>query len=304
MNTKLYRIIALVAAAAMLLLFTGCLMPQQQPTAKVEIEESKSTMHEYAARKLIFKPANKSAVVNYDTVLGYFCYEDNEERILTEDTKSDKADDSIQLSVKVIKDDGSVASPDDYVCEIYKNEKSGANGYVHINSKVIGRVEISAVAANGSRADVPEIAIAKRSVGIFDILLCAIGLYLLFAGIVGKGKLYDSEFVKEGMEQKRRTIIRVTCLVVGILMVASFLIKLLDGYGEYGILSTIIFFVMLAVFIVALLLLRGCTDQKAKYEAQSSPMGARRKQATSAAFEFDESEPTLDDITKNNKRTE
>ena len=134
---------------------------------------------------------------------------------------------------------------------------------------------------------------------IFDILLGAIGLYLLFAGIVGRGKLYESEFVKEGKEEKRKLIIRVSCLVIGVLMVANFVVRLLNGYNKDSLntVNTVLLIAMIVAFFVAMAFLRPCTDQNKKMEARAGIGGAGRKNS-SAAFEFDEDEPTLDDIQK------
>ena len=115
MNTKFYRIVAIVAAAFMLLAFAGCLLPtSNQQTPKVEIEESTVSELDHGDRQLAFIPVaqNMKITVNTDTVVGYFCYKDNEQRILTENTRSEKADDSIEYSVKLVKEDGSAALAD------------------------------------------------------------------------------------------------------------------------------------------------------------------------------------------------
>ena len=47
---------------------------------------------------------------------------------------------------------------------------------------------------------------------MFDLLLLAMGAYVLFAGITGKGNLYATENIKKGMEEAFRKTMRARCL--------------------------------------------------------------------------------------------
>lgn len=62
---------------------------------------------------------------------------------------------------------------------------------------------------------------------MFDLLLLAMGAYVLFAGITGKGKLYATENIKKGMEEAFRKTMRKIYLTLGIVMVLNSVFSLL-----------------------------------------------------------------------------
>jgi hypothetical protein len=46
------------------------------------------------------------------------------------------------------------------------------------------------------------------SFAMFDWLLLAVSFYVLYSGVVGKGKLYSVENIKEGMEEEFKALSR------------------------------------------------------------------------------------------------
>lgn len=59
------------------------------------------------------------------------------------------------------------------------------------------------------------------TIGLFDLLLIAMGAYVLFAGVTGKGKLYNVDNLKEGMEVKFKKTMRVLFIVIGLSMLLN-----------------------------------------------------------------------------------
>ena len=59
------------------------------------------------------------------------------------------------------------------------------------------------------------------SFAMFDWLLLAVSFYVLYAGIVGKGKLYSVENIKEGMEEEFKALSRKIYIFLGIAMVIN-----------------------------------------------------------------------------------
>lgn len=297
MKKNVLRMLALIftiALAAMVL--TGCFgMMGEMP--KPTNEETNVTVP-YEQRKLVFVQNAASALVNTDTPIGYFCYEDNQLRILTPNSKTKEHDDSISYTITVYngsKEDGAQPAVDgvDYTHSIKEN------GYLYLNSKVLGDIDLRVSCANGSAIDVENYKVAPRSISLFDIIIGAMGLYLLYSAIVGKGKLFQNDFIKEGMEQKHKTIVRITSLVIGILMLATVAIALLDKYGKYRVTTLVIFGLVFIAFIISTILLRRCTDQQAKRKAMTDRYaGGGARKTPAAAFIFEENEPTVDDVKK------
>ncbi|MEG1523704.1 MAG: hypothetical protein RRZ24_04800 [Clostridia bacterium] len=57
-----------------------------------------------------------------------------------------------------------------------------------------------------------------NSFSIFDWFLLAMGIYVLYGGITGKGRLYATDNVKEGMEAKFKKFSRISYSVLGVVM--------------------------------------------------------------------------------------
>jgi len=313
------RIAALIAAVlALCLALTGCMMGSgKQPSINAEDDSNVA----YADRQLTFAQNVQSIQVNVNTAVGFFCYEDNMYKILTDKTdsgsdaldtaapdattapdapKADTAEDNtVKYTVELFEKDkdGNLsetpASSDKFTYEI--NEK---NGYLFVKSSVLGEIRINASCANGSELkETVKLNVNRQSVSLFDIVMFVIGLYLLYSAISGRGRIFDAEFVKEGMEAKHKKAMRISCLAAAVIMIAAGVVSALDGFGKLQTVSMILFGLLCAVFVAAIIWTGKYVDKNAKREAQQQPGGGTLR-APKAAFEFDDDEPTIDDVKK------
>ena len=319
------RIAALIAAVlALCLALTGCKMGSgKQPSINAEDDSTVA----YADRQLTFAQNVQSIQVNVYTAVGFFCYEDNMYKILTDKTdsgsdaldtaapdvtaapdatdapdapKADTAEDNtVKYTVELFEKDkdGNLsetpASSDKFTYEI--NEK---NGYLFVKSSVLGEIRINASCANGSELkETVKLNVNRQSVSLFDIVMFVIGLYLLYSAISGRGRIFDAEFVKEGMEAKHKKAMRISCLAAAVIMIAAGVVSALDGFGKLQTVSMILFGLLCAVFVAAIIWTGKYVDKNAKREAQQQPGGGAPR-APKAAFEFDDDEPTIDDVKK------
>ena len=319
------RIAALIAAVlALCLALTGCMMGSgKQPSINAEDDSTVA----YADRQLTFAHNVQSIQVNVNTAVGFFCYEDNMYKILTDKTdsgsdaldtaapdataapdtttapdapKADTAEDNtVKYTVELFEKDkdGNLsetpASSDKFTYEI--NEK---NGYLFVKSSVLGEIRINASCANGSELkETVKLSVNRQSVSLFDIVMFVIGLYLLYSAISGRGRIFDAEFVKEGMEAKHKKAMRISCLAAAVIMIAAGVVSALDGFGKLQTVSMILFGLLCAVFVAAIIWTGKYVDKNAKREAQQQPGGGAPR-APKAAFEFDDDEPTIDDVKK------
>ena len=317
------RIAALIAAVlALCLALTGCMMGSgKQPSINAEDDSTVA----YADRQLTFAQNVQSIQVNVNTAVGFFCYEDNMYKILTDKTdsgsdaldtdapdvtaapdltaapdapKADTAEDNtVKYTVELFEKDkdGNLsetpASSDKFTYEI--NEK---NGYLFVKSSVLGEIRINASCANGSELkETVKLNVNRQSVSLFDIVMFVIGLYLLYSAISGRGRIFDAEFVKEGMEAKHKKAMRISCLAAAVIMIAAGVVSALDGFGKLQTVSMILFGLLCAVFVAAIIWTGKYVDKNAKREAQQQPGGGTLR-APKAAFEFDDDEPTIDDV--------
>ena len=319
------RIAALIAAVlALCLALTGCMMGSgKQPSINAEDDSTVA----YADRQLTFAQNVQSIQVNVNTAVGFFCYEDNMYKILTD--KADSGSDALDTDAS-----DATAAPDaatapdapkadtaedntvKYTVELFEKDKDGnlsetpassdkftyeineKNGYLFVKSSVLGEIRINASCANGSELkETVKLNVNRQSVSLFDIVMFVIGLYLLYSAISGRGRIFDAEFVKEGMEAKHKKAMRISCLAAAVIMIAAGVVSALDGFGKLQTVSMVLFGLLCAVFVAAIIWTGKYVDKNAKREAQQQPGGGVLR-APKAAFEFDDDEPTIDDVKK------
>lgn len=313
------RIAALIAAVlALCLALTGCMMGSgKQPSINAEDDSTVA----YADRQLTFAQNVQSIQVNVNTAVGFFCYEDNMYKILTDKTDSgsdalDTAAPDLTAAPDAPKADTAEDNTVKYTVELFEKDKDGnlsetpassdkftyeineKNGYLFVKSSVLGEIRINASCANGSELkETVKLNVNRQSVSLFDIVMFVIGLYLLYSAISGRGRIFDTEFVKEGMEAKHKKAMRISCLAAAVIMIAAGVVSALDGFGKLQTVSMILFGLLCAVFVAAIIWTGKYVDKNAKREAQQQPGGGTLR-APKAAFEFDDDEPTIDDVKK------
>lgn len=319
------RIAALIAAVlALCLALTGCMMGSgKQPSINAEDDSTVA----YADRQLTFAQNVQSIQVNVNTAVGFFCYEDNMYKILTD--KTDSGSDALDTAAPDATDAPDATTAPDapkadtaedntvkYTVELFEKDKDGnlsetpassdkftyeineKNGYLFVKSSVLGEIRIYASCANGSELkETVKLNVNRQSVSLFDIVMFVIGLYLLYSAISGRGRIFDAEFVKEGMEAKHKKAMRISCLAAAVIMIAAGVVSALDGFGKLQTVSMILFGLLCAVFVAAIIWTGKYVDKNAKREAQQQPGGGTLR-APKAAFEFDDDEPTIDDVKK------
>jgi hypothetical protein len=160
------------------------------------------------------------------------------------------------------------------------------------------------------------------SFALFDWLMLAISVYVLYAGIVGKGRLYSVENIKEGKEEEFKAFSRKVYIFLGITMVINSAASLLranaypaataaDGTPiapniDLGALSSILtplvlniisytaLGLTLALIVLLIVKMRQYVDKNAQQKKDSGTSCARGSCNTlpSSAFEFDEDDKT------------
>lgn len=158
-------------------------------------------------------------------------------------------------------------------------------------------------------------------ISIFDLFLFAIGVYVLVSGIRGKGRLFTTQNVKEGCEEKIMKGQKIYYIIVGIGMMLNGLSSLLISFlydrtagetayiytpkvelGSFSFLTpeflSMMMFIFMLVSLVAIvgliIFLRKMTN-RVKRGGASSATTADGKPAVqhilpTSAFEFDEEE--------------
>jgi len=164
------------------------------------------------------------------------------------------------------------------------------------------------------------------SFSLFDMLLLAISVYVLYAGITGKGRLYNVDNIKKGMEEAFKSLTRKLYIALGIAMIINSGASLLRGvfysYEEvtaatdstsavydwvaqkdlgafsflkpkvFSIISYVALGITLALIVLLIVKMRKFTDKEAaaKKSESGSACNARKGGCVlpSSAFEFDD----------------
>ncbi len=160
------------------------------------------------------------------------------------------------------------------------------------------------------------------SFAMFDWLLLAVSFYVLYAGIIGKGKLYSVENIKEGKEEEFKALSRKIYIFLGVAMVinsaASLLRNTFYAYQEitpatetakavydwvalkdlgafsfftpvvFDVISYVALAVTLGLIVLLVVKMRKFVDKTAQGKASQGAAAKTASSMPSSAFHFDE----------------
>ena len=147
-------------------------------------------------------------------------------------------------------------------------------------------------AANGE-ASYPA-AVNRFNVSLLELLIGFAGIYVIVSALRGTSNLFNDEFIKDEKKPVFRRVIRIMAIITGLALIAAAVLAIFFSYIDS---VRIIRYVLLGL---AFLLLIGMAivnsvmiDREKRDKAQAGHSGPVN---SSAAFEFDGSEPTIDEV--------
>ena len=195
-------------------------------------------------------------------------YETSEQLILSIETSSEESSKYVNLDFNTVK---LSAAPEPYVLSMRVVNPSSDNGEAKFSAQI-----------------------KKYNFDLTDILVAAVGVYLIVGAIRGTGSMFSDEFIKDDKKQQFKRIMRIVSVIAGVVLIATAVVGILFGYIDW---TKALRYVLLGIAIVILILIGVInsifTDKEKKAKAQ---MGSTGGHTSSAAFEFDGTEPTLDDV--------
>lgn len=141
-----------------------------------------------------------------------------------------------------------------------------------------------------------DFAVNRFNFSILEIVIAFLGAYVIVSALRGSGSLFNDEFIKEEKKPAFKRIMRTMAIICGLVLIASAVITVCFSYID-GL--KIVRYVCLGaafVLLIGMAVINSVmTDREKRDKAQQT---ARTGGPTnsSAAFEFDGSEPTLDDV--------
>lgn len=279
-------IACLIFVMAVLTCVTGCIGNSGGQTVLEATDEELNSSAEL--RRIGLQTVNSIQVNTTTAAIGFY-YAGETEFIKPEENGSYS---DLHYTLTAYDQDGNELKEDKFSFEL------NDSGIITVNVKEIGRVDIHVESLVTDYSADASVSVIRQALSVFDIIMLGIGLYVLYLGIIGKGQVYDAKYVKEGMESNHKAIIRICCLIISICMIAPAIVAACDGYGEYKIVKTVFFVIAVVIFIAGMIATGNMIDKEARKEAEEKRMSGHDLKAPRAAFEFDDDEPTIDDLKK------
>ena len=134
---------------------------------------------------------------------------------------------------------------------------------------------------------------------IFALFSLIIGVYLIYAAIAGKGKLYENEYLNCPREQYVKGL-RILAAISGVLLTVSNLLEYLGVIGYGSPLAIALWAVGFISLIVMMVYSSKKTDRKAAAAGHKTAEAAGKKDydPLRAAFVFDDEE----DVSRENEK--
>lgn len=147
--------------------------------------------------------------------------------------------------------------------------------------------------STGNECSLP---VVRFKLDIADLLVAAIGIYVIYSAIRGGGALFSDEFIKEDKKDLFKKLSRTLCIAAGAVFIISAAAGICFSYLGWVKIARYVLFGVGALCLIALILLNNFMTDKEKRDKAQQRASTGGGAPTSAAFEFDGTEPTLDEV--------
>lgn len=140
------------------------------------------------------------------------------------------------------------------------------------------------------------IAVKRFKVDLPDLLVAFIGIYVIVNAIRGKGSLFSDRFIYEEKKADFKRYMRILSVVAGVSFIAAAVIGVCFSYKPWATLVRYICFGVGVLALIAMIIVNNkLTDKERRQKEQATALTGGHG-SSAAAFEFDENEPTIDDV--------
>ena len=140
------------------------------------------------------------------------------------------------------------------------------------------------------------LSVKRFNLSLPDIIVAFVAVYVLINAITGKGALFTDEFIKDDKKELFKKIMRILACVTGVMFLTAAVLSICFSYlGWVKVLRYVLFGVGLASLITIMIVNARFTDKEKRQKAQQTSLTGGPT-SSAAAFEFDENEPTVDEV--------
>ena len=140
------------------------------------------------------------------------------------------------------------------------------------------------------------VAVKRFKIDIPDLLVGFIGIYVIVNAITGKGSLFTDRFIKEEKKKSFKHIMRTLAAVAGIAFIAACAIGVCFSFKPWATTVRYICFGVGVAALIAMIVINNLMTDKEKRRKEQATALTGGHTSSNAAFEFDENEPTIDDV--------
>lgn len=137
-----------------------------------------------------------------------------------------------------------------------------------------------------------------------DLIIAAIGVYVIVSAIRGTGSLFTIEFIKEDKKELFKKLTRILAGVTGLVFFGAAVLSCCFSFLDWVAVTRYVLFGIGALCLIAMIVVNYLFTDKEKKEKAQQTAGTGGGRASSAAFEFDGTEPTIDDVLEDLKKKE
>lgn len=138
--------------------------------------------------------------------------------------------------------------------------------------------------------------VSRFKMDIADLVVAAIGVYVIICVFRGGGALFDYAFIKEDKLALFKKLALTLSLIAGVVFIVSAVLAICFSYLSWVKIARYVLFGVGASSLIALTVLNTVFTDKEKREKAQQTQRTGGGNPSKAAFEFDGSEPTLDEV--------
>ena len=157
--------------------------------------------------------------------------------------------------------------------------------------------ELSYLRTDGVEGEaVLTINVSRFKFEISDLVVAAIGVYVIICVFRGGGALFDYTYIKEDKLALFKKLVLALSLAAGLALIASAVIAICFSYLSWVKIARYVLFGVGAACLIALTVINSVFTDKEKRDKAQQNQRTGGGSPSKAAFEFDGSEPTLDEV--------
>lgn len=135
----------------------------------------------------------------------------------------------------------------------------------------------------------------RFNVSLLEILIALAGVYVIVSALRGSSNLFSDEFIKDEKKPAFRRIIRILAVITGIALIVSAVLAIFFSYVDGTDIVRYVLLGLAFVLLIAMAVVNSVMTDREKRDKAHGP-AAGSPVNPNAAFEFDGTEPTIDEV--------